>query len=308
MRANYPLHGPPLRLVAEAKPWLDNLKARNLSPNTIKCSEKALRQLARYLLAQNQSQSCRDIRSDNLEGWLRSLFESKLKIASIHSAWNPVRLYCQWLVERGLIFDNPTRGLTLPRYYRPLQPVPTEAQMRLLLESVPTKRATGMRDLAILEVAYASGLRKHELAGLDLDSVDLVHRTVRTIGKGKRERVVPLTKAAVEAVQAYIKAARPRLLGMKKDHPALWLERIAGCRLSLCGIEKSITFRARAVGLHITARSIRRAVATHLLQHGATPIELKFFLGHTTFRHLRHYLRYSPEELRKIHRNSRLGL
>ena len=293
------------QLVVEAQPWLDELVRRNYRPGTVTFSRCALLKLALYLNAQTLVRTCREIRAEHLQAWQRSMFEAKLAMATVQNALDPVRRYFAWLEDRGRIFENPARGLIMPRYTRPMQPVPSEGDLLKLLRSIRTDTWTGIRDRALIETAYASGLRSSELAGLDVNSVDLVNRTVRTLGKGQRERVVPLTQAAVMAIRHYLDDARKRLLLDNQGEPALWIDRIWHTRLGTCGVKKAVVDRAHAVGLHLTPQAIRRAFATHLLHHGAAATELKFLLGHSTFRHLRHYLRYSPEELRRVHRKSR---
>ena len=295
------------RLTSEARPWLDELTARNLSPGTVGHARKALLKLEKFLKARGTRAGYRDVQAADLEAWMDSMRRGGQLPATIDSAIGPVIRFYRWLERHSLIFENPVRNLSAPRYVRRMQPVPSETDMGRLLASIPLRSAINIRDRAILETAYAAGLRIGELRKLDLHSVDLDHGTVRTLGKGARERVVPLTKAAVAVIRLYLAESRPKLLRGRKNEPGLWLAFKGRRRIGAKALHKIIRDRAADAGLRMSMQSIRRAFATHLLNHGASPWDLKLFLGHATFRHLKHYLRYAPEELRKVHQRSRVG-
>lgn len=295
------------RVNAEAQPWLDDLAARNCSPGTIIHERNALTKLMRFLDSEGGPRRLRDVRSVDLEAWMTSMFEAKYSLYTIQHAIEPVQRYYRWLEKRGLIFENQSHGVEMPRFFRPMQFVPTEAQMGKLLTGIPTNAVLDLRDRALLETVYASGLRLSELSGLNVESVDLAQGTVRVIGKGGRERVMPLTRAASEALRQYLTKSRPVLLRGKENEPALWIAHAGGRRIGHGGLHNLLKSRAAAEGISMSMHAIRRAFATHLLHHGASPMDLKLFLGHATFKHLKHYLRYAPTELVKIHQRSRLG-
>lgn len=295
------------RVSAEAQPWLDDLTARNRAPGTIIHARNALVKLLRFLDAQGGPTRLRDVRASDLEAWMTSMFRAKQKMNSIRNAVEPVQRFYRWREKRGLIFENPAQNVEMPRFARPMQPVPTEAEIGGLLIGIPMRAVLDLRDRALLETAYAAGLRLAELAGLNIESVDLAHGSVRTIGKGSRERVMPLTRAAVDAIRLYLEKARPVLLRGHESEPALWLTHKGGRRIGHIGLHDIVKCRAEVIGVEMSMHSIRRAFATHLLHHGASPMDLKLFLGHVTFKHLKHYLRYAPVELMKIHQRSRLG-
>lgn len=295
------------RVNAEAQAWFDDLAARNRSPGTVIHERNALVKLLKFLDARGGPHRLRDVRAADLEVWMASMFKAKQSLCTIQHAIEPVQRFYRWLEKRGLIFENQSLGVAVARFFRPMQFVPTEAQMGKLLIGIPTNAVLDLRDRALLETVYASGLRLAELSGLNVESVDLSQGTARVIGKGGYERVMPLTRAAVESLRLYLTKSRPVLLRGKDNEPALWIAHAGGRRIGHGGLHTLIKSRAAAEGIDMSMHSIRRAFATHLLHHGASPMDLKLFLGHATFKHLKYYLRYAPMELIQIHRKSRLG-
>ena len=162
--------------------------------------------------------------------------------------------------------------------------------MKALLRAAEGKGVVGLRNLALLEVAYSTGARLEELARLQVLSVDLRNRLVRIMGKGGVERVVPLTRLAVRRLTDYLGSARTRLLGQNPDCGALFVGTRKGAPLRSPGIAGVVRLVARRANMAITPHAIRRAFATHLYNGGAGPAEIKDLLGHRSYRHLVHYL------------------
>ena len=297
----------PSRFLPEAALWVDELRARNLSPYTIELACRALRQLDLFLDVRGVTKGCCKVSKADLAAWIKSRLQAGKSPAYTENAASPVAAFYHWLNKRGHIFEDPSEGLARPPVIRRLQTVPTEGEIGCLLASIPLRGPINIRDKAIIETAYATGLRLSELAGLDLDSVDLENATVRVIGKGLRERAVPLTQAAVMMIRLYLSGARTELLRGRKDQPALWLNFRGGHRVGAQGIQMMVNLRGKEAGLQLTPHCLRRAFATHLLNHGAGPADLKLLLGHATYKHLKYYLRYAPEALRSQHRKSNLG-
>lgn len=293
-------------MVAEAAPWLEWLNTEGRSPRTITGYRYVVVWLARFMVARRQV-SLRDVQRTDLEAWLRFLIKEGYSPVTVGCYLHPLLGLFAWLEQRGEIFLNPCRGLELPDTPRRLMPVPSEAQMLRLVNSVTGSSPVDLRDRAILEVAYATGFRCRELVSLDVDSVDLAEGVIQVIGKGAAERKGLLTQAAIAALRVYLTKGRPELIGDGPEKNALWVAPRHGRRLGTAGLRIAVKGRAKAIGLTITPHAIRRAFATHLLRHGATPLQLRRLLGHISYRSLKHYLRYAPEDLLRTHRQSRLG-
>jgi integrase/recombinase XerD len=285
--------------------WLDAHRERGHSSKTTEVYGQCLAQLERFLTVRHRERPA-DIAPQDLEMWRTHLVQAGLKAASISVYVRAARGWLHWLSERGEIFLDPAAELRSPRIPRSLSKVPTVAEMATLMGSVDTGCAVGVRDRAILETAYATALRRHELANMAVDDVDLNHRVARTLGKGGRERMVPLTQTAAAWLRRYLAEARE---GLRKgrEEVALWLNR-RGHPLAAESLARMIQARSRAAGLRaMTPHVLRRACATHLLENGARPAELRQLLGHASFKHLDQYLRLGFRDLQTMHRKSRVG-
>jgi integrase/recombinase XerD len=179
--------------------------------------------------------------------------------------------------------------------------------VKRLLEGVDTTTTEGVRDRAILETLYATALRREEITHLKTGDLDLEGPSVRVLGKGNRERVVPLTRVAARWLAQYLQEARGALLQGRDPPEQLWLN-LRGRPLTGYLLGLIVKRRALAVGLAaLTPHSLRRACATHLLANGAHPAELQLLLGHAMLKHLSHYLRLGFRELQAAHARSRPG-
>jgi site-specific recombinase XerD len=246
------------------------------------------------------------VTASDLAAWRAERTGAGLAPASLSVYIRAVRGWFHWLYRRGEIFFDAAAELRPPRVARCRLGVPSVAEIRTLLDDVEVDCGEGIRDRAILETAYATGLRRNELASLRTTDVDLSQRTLRVVGKGSRERVVPITGAAAMWLRRYLEAGRSKCSGIQATD-ALWLNR-RGRPLAAASLARIIGLRARASGLrHVTPHTLRRACATHMLSNGAHPADLQQLLGHSSFQHLSHYLQLGFRELQATHAASRPG-
>jgi len=189
-----------------------------------------------------------------------------------------------------------------------LVPVPNEEDIRKLMEQPDLGTAAGVRDRALLEVGYSTALRLSELAGLNLADPNLKDATVRVLGKGSKERVVPLGRQAISWLEEYVGKARPELLTASPDEPALWLGGM-GRRFHVLLIGKMMRDYGKRAGIAcgITPHALRRACATHMLRGGAHPAAIQMLLGHASLSTLSSYLRVSITDLQAMHAKARVG-
>lgn len=291
-------------VVDQAAEWLATLRAQGASPKTCAVYRNAFDALGAHV---GDDASAADVTTDDLIAWRGALAARGLAEATVDVYLRAVRAWFGWLEERGALFLNPAKSLVLPKVARRLLPVPGAADMRRLLAAPNAATPYGVRDRALLETAYATGARREEIVTLDATAVDLVNATVRVAGKGRRERVLPLTRPAVAWLNRYTTRARPVLLKGKLDELALWIDHHAG-RLSPHGLDVLVKKHAAAAKLRgVTPHTLRRACATHLLQGGAHPVFVQQLLGHASLRHLAHYLRMTIAELKTTHARSKPG-
>lgn len=294
-------------LMAEVRTWLESLAAQKYQPTTVGFLINCMRSFDQFLRKRKRKGQVRNVSVADLEAYRRSLIERRLSPATQGNYLQTVKSFFAWQERRGIIFASPARQFKIVRRKRALKYVPSEREVVRLIESIPLARAAGQRDCALIEVAYAAGLRLTELGQLNVDSLDLENRLVRVLGKGQKERVVPLTRAAVEAVHAYLAVGRKKLLRGRTDERALWIAWQWPTRLKRASVAHAVTRRAADAGLDISSHDLRRAFATHMLIRGISPAHLKELLGHATYSHLDEYLRYVPTDLIKIHRRCRPG-
>ena len=215
-----------------------------------------------------------------------------------------IKSFFQFLVRIGRITASPAEDLDSPKVRKQLPQTLTPAEVaRLLaqpLESGNSPKA--IRDTALLEILYATGMRVSEAAGLTLDDLDLLGGSVRCIGKGNKERVIPLYPEAVQAVTAYIDNARNSFLGDHHGERTLFLNP-RGARLTRQGLWLIVKGYAREVGMgeRVTPHTLRHSFATHMLNGGAGLREVQRLLGHANISTTQVYTHVTRERLREVY-------
>lgn len=292
-----------------ADEFLSDLAVHNHSTRSVRGYRYIMLDFSAFVKARGRSQVVA-VTPQDIADYRLSLVERRLKLNSMYTYLRVVRLFFKYLHGHEHLFVNPAVDMELPGADRSLQPVPTEEEVKTLLSLPDTSTPKGMRDRAIIETLYSTALRREEVARVNQQDVDLVHGTIRIMGKGKRERMVPLGREAMNWIKRYLDEARDKLTDGRAGEPALWLN-TEGKRLSSEQVHIFVKRYARScdgIKTLITTHSLRRACATHMLQHGASPLEVQMLLGHSDMSHLRNYLRLSIRDLKVAHQRTRLGL
>jgi integrase/recombinase XerD len=191
-----------------------------------------------------------------------------------------LRGFFGWLIREGKLGRDPTEGLKTPRGWRKLPHYLTLAQIEALLEAPDKKTPTGLRDWAMIHLLYASGLRVSELCQLQLSDLNDELGVVRVSGKGGKQRLVPVGRAALEALSAYLEQGRPQLLG-RRFSPYLFVT-ARGKPITRQGFWKALATHALRAGLpqRVWPHVLRHSFATHLLEGGADLRSVQAMLGH----------------------------
>ncbi|MFI0487387.1 tyrosine recombinase XerC [Actinomadura sp. 9N215] len=239
-----------------------------------------------------------------LRAWLarqHALGRSRSTLARRTAA---ARAFTRHLHRRGLLPDDPGLLLGTPKRQRDLPGVATRDEAARLLEKMDAQGPLGLRDLAVLETLYATGVRVSELCGLDIDDLDTGRRTVRVLGKGGRERTVPVGEPAVRAVQDWLRAGRPDL-ATDDSGPALFLGARGG-RLHPTSARRIVHTRISEVGQvpDLSPHGLRHSAATHLLEGGADLRSVQEILGHASLQTTQLYTHVSAERLKQVHRQA----
>ena len=288
--------------------FLDYLAVeRGLSRHTLSAYSNDLRSLAEFLLARGDLNGAAGGRARQWDGvtpgdiarYLADLEERGYSAATKARKVASLKSFMKFLKNEGHIKDNPVAAIRSPRTGRRLPKALAVDDMARLLEAAaqePTPE--GVRDLAILELMYAAGLRVSELTGLDVADVSLDSGTVRAFGKGAKERVIPLHEAAVATVRDYLAAARP-LLASSKPSQALFLDARGG-RLTRQGVWLRLRRCAARAGItaHLTPHTLRHSFATHLLHGGASLRHVQELLGHASIATTQVYTHLTTEHVR----------
>jgi integrase/recombinase XerC len=267
---------------------------RGASGHTLKSYRTDLADCAAFLAA-GRLATLLDADARTLRAYLAALHDRGLARSSVARRLATLRSFYRFLMRRGHARANPARELATPRLPKRLPGyLPIDEAVALLQAPFPPTPA-GARDRALLELFYASGVRVAELAGLDLEDVELREGTARVLGKGGKERMVPIGRQAVLALRAYL-GPREGTTG-----PLFLNER--GGRLTVRSLHRIVRARARAAGIQrrVTPHTLRHTFATHLLDAGADLRLIQELLGHARLGTTQKYTHVSTERLMKVY-------
>ena len=288
--------------------FLAHLTARGLRPATIRCRQVDLKQFSAFL-KQNGVERVQDITLTTLRDFRSQLCDRHLSQSTIGQYLRAARLLLGFLEERGVIFESPARRMAPQRKTRPLPRVPSEEQIRALLAAPEVSTDLGIRDRALLELLYCTGVRVGEAVASDVSDADLTRATLRVVGKGGHERTLPLGASCLYWLGTYLRTVRPELTARGPATPALWLARRGARRLTRVAMESTLRRYSIQAGIlpPIAPHAVRRATATHMLVNGASPLAIQQLLGHASLTHLGQYLRLRITDLKEMHARSRPG-
>ncbi len=287
--------------------YMQHLASRNYSKASIKSYTNALERFMEYVGGKKVKEPS-EITYNHILSYCSYLETKGYSEHTKDLYLRSVKGWLNWLAEENRIFLNPAATLKSPYYRRRLMPVPSEKEVKLLLTQPDQTLASGIRDRAMTETLYSTGVRVSELVGMNMRHVNTRQGRVRIFGKGSKERVVPLGKQAVLWIKRYLDEARPQLCVKQPNERALWLgER--GSRIHPARVAHILKAYSKNAGLVqvITPHSLRRACATHMLRGGAHPVQIQMLLGHSSLKMLSQYLRTTITDLHKMHKKSRPG-
>ena len=235
-----------------------------------------------------------------LRRWIADLDRQAYARTSVARKASSLRRWFDTLDRKGLIADNPTARLATRAAGRRLPKVLRREQVERLLHCASEHERTGVRDRAIVELLYGAGARVSEAVTLDMDSVDTRHAQVRLLGKGGKERLVPLGEPAVDAVVRWVHESRPHYL-LHAREPALFLAE-SGNRLTDRAVRSIVDHAATRAGLpHVSPHTLRHSFATHLLEGGADVRSVQELLGHVSLSTTQVYTHVSRAHLQRTY-------
>jgi len=282
---------------------------KGFSPNTVAAYRNDLEQLAEFAREEaDKNGSPPSWASFGRQGMLKyllSLKERNYAATTIARKVAALRSFFNFMKAEGTVNDNPSQNIGSPKIGRSLPKPISISEVRRLLEQ-PTKqsRPEAKRDVAILQLLYASGMRVSELVSLNLDNIDVEEGSVRCLGKGQKERIIPIHQRAAQAVKEYVREARLHLTAHRQEETALFVN-ARGERLTRQGLWQILKEYARAAGLEgTTPHTLRHSFATHMLNGGADLRSVQELLGHANISTTQVYTHLTTEHIRRTYEES----
>ncbi len=266
---------------------------KNASPHTLRSYRADLTDFEAHLATEKLAPDTADVRT--VRGWLAALHTRGLDPISVVRKLAAVRSFYRFLVRRGVVERNPARELRGPRPTRKLVSFLPTDEAAALVDAQALGGSARVRDVAILELLYATGLRVSELAGLDLDAIDRDACTVRVLGKGRKERIVPYGAPAARALDAY--------LGSRAAVSGPVFTNARGGRLGVRSIRALVGRAAGAAGVtrRVSPHTLRHSFATHLLDRGADLRVIQELLGHSRLSTTQRYTHVGAAQMLKVY-------
>ena len=275
--------------------WME----RGLSSNTLAAYRADLVALSRWL-AHRHTELSHTARSDLL-AFIAARVEAGARPRSTARQLSSFRRFFRFLVREGLVREDPTAQIAMPRIGRSLPKSMSEPEVESLLSAPSVSDPLGHRDRAMLEVLYATGLRVSELVSLKVTQVNVQQGVIRVLGKGNRERLIPLGEEAVRWLQAFMAGPRGEIL-LDRNTDSLFPTR-RGDRMTRQAFWHIIKRYARKAGVdrELSPHTLRHAFATHLLNHGADLRVVQMLLGHSDLSTTQIYTHVARERMKDLH-------
>jgi integrase/recombinase XerD len=276
--------------------WME----RGLSRNTLSSYQSDLRHCARWLSVGKESVLL-DAGRTQLLAYLAALVDQRVRPRTSARRLSSLRQFFHWALREQLVTSDPTSQIEAPRLGRPLPKTLSESEVAALLDAPDTGTAEGLRDRAMLELLYATGLRVSELVGLQPDQLSLAQGVVRVVGKGGKERLVPLGDEAVMWVERFVTEGRPELLRGGPCDSLFPTRRRAGMTRQAFWYRIKKHAAAAGIRVELSPHTLRHAFATHLVNHGADLRVVQLLLGHSSMSTTQIYTHVARERLQALH-------
>jgi integrase/recombinase XerD len=277
---------------------------KGLAANTIAAYKRDLKKFSAFLGRCGSDLGA--VRRDEIVDFLASLYRQKLDSRSVARHLVTLRNFFKFALSEGAVRADPTLNLDSPKLRKSLPSYLRMDEVERLLELPDPRTTLGARDKALLELLYSTGLRVSEVVGLRVGDLEMQMGCLRCIGKGNKERLVPVGRRALAAVEHYLRQARPELLRARRQAgtlPYLFINRQGG-QLSRVGMWKILTSYGKRAGLRgkLTPHKLRHSFATHLLERGADLRSVQLMLGHADISTTQIYTHVVEERLKHIYK------
>ena len=274
---------------------------RRLSPASVDAYRRDIRRYIHFLISRGFT-SLKAVESEQISAHLLSLRQQALSPSSVARNFSAIRSFHRFLVSEDLVKKDATEHLRAPRLWKRLPSVLHQSEVERLLQQPDLSKPAGIRDRAMLELMYAAGLRVSEMLAMKTSNLLLDVQFIRVLGKGLRERVVPVGGEAVKWVERYLGEVRPRLAGRTSEQFVFLNMR--GSKLSRMGFWKILKKYVEKAKLKrsVSPHTLRHSFATHLLEGGADLRAVQEMLGHADISTTQIYTHVDREYLKEVHR------
>jgi integrase/recombinase XerD len=286
---------------ADIRTFLNCLRVeKGLSDNTIQAYRRDMVKFAAY--AASHKLSTKGIKRGDVVDFLASLYRKGLDSRSVARHLVTIRHFFRFSLMEGYVQDDPAATIESPRFRQSLPSFLSLEEVDRLLAQPDTSATVGLRDRAMIELMYSCGLRVSELCGLRVADLQAESGCLRCIGKGNKERLVPVGRQALEAVQRYLRGSRPKLL-REGSSPYLFLNQKGG-KMDRITYWKTLGQYGRKAGLRkaLTPHMLRHSFATHLLDRGADLRSVQMMLGHSDISTTQIYTHVVEERLKQVYK------
>ena len=279
--------------------FADYMRKKNFSNQYIDSCLKNVNRLFDFVSSLSKDLNYKEITTDILEKYHSFLIKNKISTPTISTYFNCLKSFFNFLIKTRQILFNPMDKMEFPKLEKTvLKNIPSIRQMKKILK-LPNTSTIGLRDKAILELLYSTGIRREELTKINIYDIDLEQGYLRVQGKGKKERIVPVGKNACIHIQNYINLSRPNLAGERYTQ-SLFINQY-GKRIAYGRVGKTVLFYMKKAGYTFNTHSIRHAFATHLLQNGAKLKYIQMMLGHSRLSTTQIYTKVVKKDLIKVY-------
>ena len=283
----------------DIKNFLEFIKSdKKLSKNTLESYQRDILQYQEYL--EEKKINYKEVNNENVLGYLDYLKGLDKKASTISRHLASIRLFYQYLLKNKIVKEDPTKGIQSPKIEKKAPSILSSQEVSLLLEQPSGEGLKSIRDKAMLEVAYATGMRVTEIISLNVSDIDLDSSLV-TCKNENKQRIIPLGKLSLSALKEYMTIARPNMI--KDDNETALFVNVNGKRLTRQGFWKIIKFYKEQAHItkDITPHVLRHSFATHLLQNGADLKSIQTMLGHSDISSTQVYMQFQDDSLKNIY-------
>ncbi len=276
--------------------WMEH----GLSKHTLSAYQTDLKGLSKWAAAGNGGELMA-LNKAHLQAYLAYRLAQGIKARSTARMLSTLRRFYQYQIRENRLIDDPSALLESPKLGLPLPKTMSEREVEALLEAPDLNDPLGLRDRAMLELLYAAGLRVSELVNLDMTDISLAQGVIRVIGKGNKERLIPMGEEASEWISHYIKNARGDLLGLKLSDNLFVTRRGSGMTRQMFWVMIKRYAGIAGISDSLSPHVLRHAFATHLLNHGADLRVVQMLLGHSDLSTTQIYTHIAKERLKELH-------